>query len=188
MSRKSPEDFRDETSPETRGIAGLIRRMVITATRSVLWQITGHRLLDNTIETRDAPVFSGIGIYARPPANGKPEAIVVFPGSTDGRGASPLVAALRDEETRRAVFKLAGELAAGETAIFNPSAIIVIKTNGTVEIRSLEGTAHELALKSDVQDLRDWAAAKAYGGSGSVVPVGPAAPPQPTGTSKLKAE
>lgn len=181
MSRKTPDDFAHETSPQTRTIAGLVRRFVVTLTRTSLWQILGHRLLDDTDETHDAPVFGGIGYHARPPADGSPEAIVVFPGGA----SNPLIAALRDEKTRAAVFKIVGEMQADESAVFNSSAIVFIKAGGTVEIRSLAGAAVSLAKQSDLQALRDHVNTLLTGGTGSAVVPAPSAG---TGTLKLRGE
>lgn len=183
--KRSPEDFRAEVSAAARDVAGLVRRMAITLTSRPLWQLVGHLLLDGTTrETRDAEPFTGVGFYSRPPADGNPEAVVVFAGA----GGKPLIVATRDEKTRAAVFAAAGELGPGDAALFSPAAIVIAKADGTVEIRTPGGAAVALATLADVQALRDWAAGMAYGGSGSVVPVGGAAPPNPTGTTVLKAE
>ncbi len=131
-TRSEGGDHADAIKLATREIAGLIRRMAITLTSSAIWQVAGHVLLDGKRETRKAENFGGIGIYARPPTGGSPEAIVVFPGGA----ANAIIVGARDEKTRREVFKAAGDLAAGETAMFTPNAIVVLKADGTVEIRS----------------------------------------------------
>lgn len=135
MSARGPGDFAEAVSSVARDAMGRVRRMAVTLTNSAIWQVAGHVLLDKTRETRKAEVFGGIGIYARPPATGgTPEAIVVFPGGPE----QAIIAATRDEATRRAVFKLAGEIADGETAIYSvaTAAVIILKANGTVEIRA----------------------------------------------------
>ena len=84
---------------------------------------------------------------ARPPAGVKPEAIAV---SIAGNKATAIVAT-RDEATRQAV---AGDLAEDETAIFNTQALVVVKADGTVEIRLAGGVASPLATKADLDKLR----------------------------------
>jgi phage gp45-like len=196
MSRKGPADFAAEVGPQARAIAGMVRRMAVRLTSRAFWQVAGHLLLDNTTETRDAEVFSGIGFYSRPPADGKPEAIVVFPGGA----SNPVIVALRDEKTRKAV---AGGLEPGETAMFNGSAIVVLKANGDIEIRSKDGVAQPLATLTDLTLLRAAldTAVIAIGANGAAA-VGvamdvayAALPPPfgphvawPAGTGKLKAE
>lgn len=185
-TRGGPSDHAAEISPKARDMLGRIRRMVVSVTARALWQVVGHKLFDGTTETRDAEVFSGIGFYSRPPSSGKPEAIVVFPG---GAG-NPIVAATRDEKTRQAI---AGELAEGETAVYNASAIVFLRANGTIEIRSAGGTAQALATKADLDALI--AAFNAHVHvyiPGTLATVPTAVPTTPasssTGTTKLRGE
>lgn len=151
-TRSGPEDLAKEVGLKARELAGLLRRMIVTRTRSALWQITGHRLLDGEVETRDAEVFGGIGIAARPQEGdgaGAVEAIVAFP-----QGGGPIVIAARQEAARRVV---AVDLAADETqlhgAIGEGGTIIRIRANGTVEIRTVGGTAKRLLTVDDAADL-----------------------------------
>lgn len=180
MSRQGPSEFAGEVGPDARKIAGMVRRVAITLTRRVLWQILGHKLLDEKPETRDAEPFTGVGFYSRPSASGKPEAVVVFAG---GAG-NPLIVATRDEKTRAALFKVAGELAENETAIFNSQSLIVIKADGTVEIRSAAGVAKKLVTFDEFMNHTHLTA-------GTGAPVAPTAlvpSPPLVGTSKLKGE
>lgn len=190
MSSRGPAEMARAVSAVTRDLLGRIRRMAITRTNSAIWQIAGHVLLDGTKETRNAEVFSGHGFYARPPSSGTPEAIVVFPG---GAG-NPIIVATRDETTRKAVFQAAGELAAGETAIFNGTTIVVLKVNGTVEIRSVGGVAQALVTKADHDALVSWIKNQMV----IITPSGNSTPgtaplpavqaPSATGTTVLKAQ
>ena len=198
MTRKTADDFQEETSPQTRGDDGKIRRMPISLTQGVLWQITGHQMLDGTDETHDAPVFSGIGFASRPPDNGSPEAIVAFVGGP----SNPVIIATRDEATRATAFAASGELQAGETAIFNAGAIVLIKADGTIEIRSVGGAAVALATKADVDKIgtaiagatviaNDGGAslqATILAGLGTSLHGAAGTTPWPVGTTKLKAE
>lgn len=188
MSRHGPKEFGDQVSPQTRNILGQLRRMVVSLTTRALWQVVGHRLLDNTTETRDAEVFSGIGFYSRPSASGNPEAIVIFQGGA----ANPVIVATRDEKTRAAV---AGSLAAGETAIFNSASIVVLKANGDIEIRSSGGDAAAVAMKADLDAFKAailaWVPVASDGGAALQAKLtqlfnGP--PIWPAGSQKVKLE
>lgn len=175
-TRNSPDDFMREIGTDARRLAGMLRRFAITLTTRALWQLTGHRLLDGTTETRDAEVFGGIGFYARPPSSGKPEAIAVFLGDGVGR---PVVVAVRDETTRQAI---AGGLDAGETAVFTDKAIVVIKASGTVEIRSANGAAGPLVPLTEFMNHTH----SAFGAPPTEIV--PSVPPGFDGTKTLKAE
>ena len=146
-TRSGPGEHAKAISPDTRGVLGKVRRFALGTTRT-LWQVLGHLLLDGRRESRDAEVFSGIGFYARPRATDRAEAIVVFTGEN---AASPVVVATRNEDTRSAV---AGGLAEDESAMFNSAAIVVVKANGTVEVRLAGGVAVALATLADVQAIR----------------------------------
>lgn len=151
MTDRSREELNAEIGARARKVAGTIRRFAVTLTSRPFWQVVGHLLVDGkTRETWDAEVFSGVGFYARPPADGKPEAIAVFVGG----GGAPIVVATRDEATRQAVFKLAGELGAGDAAMFSPAAVVIARANGTVEIRTPSGSAAPLATKADLATLK----------------------------------
>lgn len=147
MSYRDPKDFARQTSADFRAVRGALRRLVVTLTEGAKWQLSGRKVTGDQ-ETVDVEVFGGIGYHARPRASGgSPEAVVV---SLGGNGA-PVAIATRDEQTRQTV---AGSLDPDETAIHNSQAIVVVKANGTVEIRSANGIAVPLALKSDVEALR----------------------------------
>lgn len=68
-----------------------------------------------------------------------------------GGTKTPAIVATRDEATRKAAV---GNLAEGETAVYNDKAVIVLKADGTVEIRLVGGVAIPLATKQDLIDLR----------------------------------
>ncbi len=148
-TRSGPGEHADAISAAARDVLGRIRRMAVTLTSSAIWQVAGHILLDGDLETRPAEAFTGFGFYARPPAGGTPEAIVVFPGGA----ANAVIVGTRDEKTRREVFKVVGKLAAGETAVFNAGSIVILKADGTIEIRSIGGVAAPVATKADLSTL-----------------------------------
>lgn len=180
------KDFRGQTAPEVRDWRGMIRRMAIKLTDGSFWQALGHTLTDGKgKEIRHAEVFSGIGFYSRSAAGANSEAIVVFPG---GASADPIIIATRDEDARKAIALLAQD----ETAMFNRATIIIIHDNGTVEIRSKNGTALKLPTMADFTALVSILNG-AGTGSATAIPAAIAAyqsahPTWPTGTAVLKAE
>lgn len=180
----SIKDLAKVTDPAVARAAGMIRRMVITLSGAkAIWQLTGFRQLDGSNEVVNAEVFSGVGFYARPAASGKPEAIVVMVGD----GKVPAVVAVRDEATRAAV---AGDLEADETAVFTSQAIVHLKNDGTVEIRSEGGAAVPLATKADLDALRAaiQGAVPVANDGGAALKAAILAAAWTTGTAKLKGE
>jgi phage gp45-like len=177
--------LREVTEPFRAHVAGAIRKMAISLTSKALWQLTGSRLLDGSIETiPNGEPFLGVGFHARPSSSGKPEAIVLMVGDD---ATQPVVVAVRDEKTRQAI---AGALAADETAMFNSLVIAIAKANGTYEIRTKDGTAIPLATKADIDALKTWAATHLHtapgGGGPTTAPT--VGPPSAAGTTVLKGE
>lgn len=181
---RSKEALLESTDPRWIRVAGMVRRMAISLTTKVLWQLVGVQLPDGNggkvKETINAEAFTGIGFFARPPSSGKPEAIVVSLGDA----SAPMIIAVRDEKTRAAIV---GSLEAGETAMYNDRALVYVKSDGSIEARSAGGTAAPLATKADLTALANFVQGLLVGGSGSA-PIPPGTVPQPTGTLKFKAE
>ena len=155
MSGPSVKELAKVTDGATRRLAGLVRRMVVSVTSKPIWKLIGVRGPDGNDEIVNAEAFTGVGFYARPRATGgKPEAIVVNVG--DAR--VPIVIASRDEKTLAAIREAlgAGLPAAGDTLVFaaNGAAVVYLKANGTVEIKTPGGTAVALATLADLQALR----------------------------------
>jgi hypothetical protein len=120
--------------------------MAITLTSRVLWQLTGFDLGDGNQETVNGELFTGIGFFAKPPSSGSPEAIAVSVG-----GAKTMVIlGVRDQKTLAAI---AGAINQDEAMVFGSQALVYVKNDGTVEIRTPSGSAQALALKSDVSSL-----------------------------------
>lgn len=174
------------TDPLLRRLIGAIRRMTVTVTSKTLWQLSGYQV--DKVETLPAEPFTGIGFYSRPPASGKPEAIAVFAGGAK----SPAIVATRDEDTRKAV---AGGIAADETIVFSSAAVVYVRANGTVEVRTPSGTALPLATKADLDALKaainGWTPAPNDGGAAlktalTALFTGP--PTWPAGTTVLKGQ
>lgn len=186
-----PGQLKDELGADARENAGRVRRMVVTRTNTALYQVTGHKLLEDDIETRDAEVFGGVGFAARPSVDadaGDTEAIVAFVG---GPG-NPIIIAQRQEGARQII---AADLATDETqlhgAIGAGGVLIRIKANGTVEIRTAGGIAQPLMTKADGQALRvaiQGAATVANDGGAAFKAALLAAWTGPTGTLVLKGE
>jgi phage gp45-like len=142
------KEWREATSAKARHGVGLIRRMAIRLTAGVFWRAAGHLLPDGqTRETQDAEVFGGIGFYARPKQGANAEAIVLFVGDD---AQNPIIVATRDEAVRKAV----ADLQQDSTAVFNTTTIILIKPDGTVEIRASGGAATKLPTLADYEALR----------------------------------
>ncbi len=144
---KTVRELAQAISPEVQRITGMIRRMAITLTTRVAWQLAGFRMPDGTTETISAEPFTGIGVFARPPSNSKPEAIVLNVGDAK----APVIVAVRDEKTRAAI---AGNVGADETAVYNSQAIVLVKANGSIEVRAAAGVAVPLATKADLDALK----------------------------------
>jgi phage gp45-like len=188
MTYKSPHELANQGWPLERFVRGMIRRMAVTLTTGVLWQVRGYKGGANATggdETPNYEPFTGIGFYSTPPSSGKPEAIVTHYGSTK-TGA---IVALRDEATRKVG---AGDLAQGETCVYNDQARVIVKANGAVEIRLHGGVAVALATYADVKAVRDALDGHAHTylpgtGTAALTTLNPAVP-APVGTSVLKAQ
>lgn len=143
------QGLREETGRAANAAFGAIRRMAITLTSRVLWQLTGFDLGDGNKETVNGELFTGIGFFAKPPSSGAPEAIAVAVG-----GAKTMVIlGVRDQKT---LAQVAGAINQDEAMVFGSQAIVYVKNDGTVEIRTPGGSAHALALKSDVDSLASY--------------------------------
>lgn len=185
---KSPRDLAGDTDPLLQQLRGMVRRFAITLTSKALWQLAGFRQADGSTETRQVEVFSGIGFYARPPSSGSPEAIAVMVGDA----SVPMIVATRDEKTRAAV---AGNVQPGETAMFTPLAIVYMKSDGTIEVRSVSGTAKPLAVNAElaglISVLDGWTPVPNDGGAALKTAFSAyklAHPGWPLGTQKIKGE
>lgn len=183
---RSKEVLLESTDPRWIRVAGMVRRMAISLTTKVLWQLVGFRLPDGSFEVVNAEAFTGIGFFSRPPTSGKPEAIVLSVGDA----SVPAIVAVRDEKTRAAIV---GALKVGETAMFNDQALVYIKDNGTIEARSAAGTAAPLATKADLDALKSaiqgWTPVPNDGGAALKTALFALfSVPWPAGTTKLKAE
>lgn len=187
MSWRSAKDLKEEQGSTARANASRLRRMAVSVTSRVFWQLLGYRSHEGKQPTTDAEPFMGIGFYARPRPTDKAEAVLASIG--DARHS--VIIATRNEDVRKQI----ANLEADETAIFTSSAIVVIKANGTVEIRSANGVALPLATKADVDAVRnalhDHTHLYIPPGSGGGTPIettGNPSVPAPAGTSVLKAE
>ncbi len=184
---RTAKELAEATDPIILRGLGAIRRMAISLTARALWQLVGFRLPDGSNELLEAEPFTGIGIASRPPANSKPEAIVVMVGGAK----SPAIIAVRDEKTRKAI---AGALIEDETMLFNSQALVYMKADGTIEARSAAGVAVSLCTKADAQQIRDdvhhheHAYIAPGSGGGPATTTGGPTVTAPVGTTKLKGE
>lgn len=120
----SAERLAREVAPFVRKTLGTLRKMAIRATARAQWVLLGH---EKVFEKPTAEVFSGIGIYARPIDAADAEVIVA---NISGAG-NPVIIATRDETARRA---MAADLGPGDTCVFNRTARVIIRANGTIEV------------------------------------------------------
>lgn len=188
MGRPTIQDLRDRDGKPANSLRNLVRHYVITKASGAVWKLLGLIDGDGNKEREDAPIFPGIGIWARPPSSGAPEAIVNMVGAATG---NPAIVAMRDEKTRAALDAALGGLKEDETAVFNSSAVVVLKVDGTIEIRSWNGTAQRLVTESDFNAFRSWVLTHAHlgvttgaGTSGAPSTVAPSG----TFTQKLKGQ
>lgn len=131
--RYSAADFAESIGAKDRRLRGMLRRMVVRATKRVLWQLEGHKLPNGVTEPAEAEVFSGVGFYARPRTSSRAEAIMAAIGDAQ----HVVIIATRDEDLRKR-WASALDRSADVAAMFNSAAITLIK-DSTVEIRSRTG-------------------------------------------------
>lgn len=182
---RTSETLLEATHPRWLRLAGMVRRMAITLTSKVLWQLAGFRLPDGSQEVINAEPFTGAGFYSRPPASGQPEAIVINIESA----SAPMIIAIRDEKTRAAIV---GALLQGETAMYTDKSLFKINADGTMEGRSAGGTAGFLGTVVDLTTLKSAIQGAAVvandGGAAFKANLLAALASWPTGTTKLKGE
>lgn len=212
--RHGPQSLRSRGTQAALELGNVVRRVVVSATAGGAWKVAGYLVPDlrggsnSTIEGDDddpSEVFSGLGVFARPAAGDRTEAIVVNVGAKADHG---VIAALRNEDARKRYVKTFGELAPGEVAIANSSgkSQTVIRADGNIEIeadpgkevsvRSVGGEALAIPTMADFIALVDWCALHVHadpatGWTSSPVIAGTAkadGPPAADGTTVLKAE
>lgn len=147
MALRDEKQYRTPIGRAATAAVNAIRKLTVQLTTRGLWNVLG---LDDGDADQDVPVYSGIGFYARPPADTESEVIVAKIG---GGSQKPAIIASRDEDTRKAVTE-AAELAEDETIAFNSKCVLYLKADGTIEARTTGGTAVALALKSDVDTIQ----------------------------------
>ncbi len=191
--RLSAADLRKRLSETVLEMANLVRRVVLTSSSGGQWGIEGYETEDGIEGDEDEPVdvFQGLYIYARPGADDNAEAVMLSVGA---KSNNPVIAAVRNEDARRRYVEEHGDLAAGECAIFNTLGTIRIHLTaaGECHIEAVNGNAVELALKSDVQAIKD-AIADATpvandGGAALQTDIGTSLAGIPVGTTVLKGE
>jgi len=195
--RMTTRAFRERGGGPALDLRNALRRMVVAATDAVLWALDGFEDDEGNVEREDAEVFSGIGFYARPASGADAEAVIVKIG---GQSGHPVVVATRDERARQALEAADGAVAAGETALYNPGAVVRLTNSGEIHARAPGGAAVALATKADIDALRTWVAAQftgpghVHGVSGAVTnsttPVAAplVTPPSAAGTSRLRGQ
>jgi hypothetical protein len=188
MSYRDRQDHAKETGETLRSLRGMVRRLAITLTDGVLWQLLGQRGGQGGDEVIHLEVFPNIGFYSRPPKTGKPEAIAVaIAAAAKGR----VVVGTRDLKTLKEIEAElpGGKLDENETVIYCGAVFIHLRANGTVEIRTPGGgSVNPVSLLKDIVALRNWAATHTHSGvttgmGASGAPI--SAPPTPQGSEVL---
>ena len=140
------EYFAQQIGEFRRALAGSLRRMAVKLTAGGVWQVAGHILFGSDRETRQAELWPGIGIFARPPkGSSSAEAIVANAGGQN----NPAIVATRDEETRKKVDDLVDD----EGALYNTLARVYVTKDGNIELRTHAGVAIKLPTLADVQKI-----------------------------------
>lgn len=182
--RRTISELRDLTSAANAAFRGLVRRVAIKlATADRLWQFAGFETAPGEFEPFDkVRTFQGIGFSSRPRA-GKGEAVIVNIG---GAAAHPVAIATADPSSEPT------DLEADESQMHNSLAQVRVTAAGVVEVTDRAGgTAHALALLSDLDDLRTWISTHTHATAGTgapSVPVQVASLPNGAGTDILKGQ
>lgn len=207
--RRRAKTFRARQGRSRLDLRNAIRRVVLGLTGGSDWGIFGYEFTDletgdETVEGADddpAPVFQGIGIYARP-VGANAEAIMLHVGA---EADHPVLAAVRDEDGRRAYVDEFGEVEPGEVAIYNGQgkARVLLMANGDVEVtpasgqkvyaRTEGGSSEAVATKSDIDALASYAGSHVHSNTQSALPgnfsgTPSTAAPSASGTQNFEAE
>lgn len=174
MSRSTKEDLARERGPRERRSRGLTRRMRIRSTGGSQWQVTGYTFLGH-VETDNPEPFTGVGFYSRPRSSSRAEAVVITIGEAQHR----VIVATRDEDLRR-LWKDELDEESDVAAMFNVTTIVLIKPDGTVEIRSQGGAAVSLAKLAELQALANHFYSHSHASNGAP-PIPTFDPPDPPG-------
>jgi len=183
VTRYIAGDFARDTSMRERAGRGMLRRMVVKLTTRPLWQMLGH-LLEGARETVEVEPFQGLGFFARPRANSRTEAIVAFVGGAE----QPVAVATRDEDLRRSIDSALGGQEEDSAIVASSTAIVYVRANGEVEIRTPGGAAVPLLTRAEF--LRHGHATAGTGTPSPPIDVSPLVGSSVTfpGTSVLKGE
>lgn len=206
--RPGIDRLREAISEWSLRVANMARRVAVRATSGGLWALRGHQTPAGNEDPERVELFGGIGVYYRPAAADRAEAIILNVGADHDH---PVIVATRDEDARQAFEDNAGALEPGEMAIANAAGnayvritadgdiVIEAKAGHEVLVRQKDGTAESLATKADVEGVKTAFDAHTHvvtgtdstGGAiaGTAAAVTPAQQaPAPDGTSVLKGE
>ena len=140
----------DATNPALIAARGLVRRLAVSKAAALLWDLLGVQVGTSPTarERIKAEPFYGIGIMALPSTNGAPEAIVL---NVSGAQA-PVIVAARDAKAQQAA--VPSTMVAGDVCLYSDGAIVYVRANGTVEIRTASGEAKRLMTVDDGAALK----------------------------------
>jgi hypothetical protein len=152
MFYRNQQGAREEyAGKRNRMIRGMIsrREVYVPESNGMVVTLLGRQAADGSFEEDRADALSPPGFVANPHEYSTVEAICNFVGAD---GDHPVCAGMLDHRRYEIVDKVG--LQHDETLIYTTKAIVKIKVDGTVEIRSVDGTAAPLAFKSDVDALQ----------------------------------
>lgn len=180
--------LRDRGSRIVHELHTAIRRMLVAATDGVAWVLDGFIDFDGNVEQEQAEVFTA-GSWYRPADDSGAEAMLVLVGA---QSDNPAIIAIRDERARAAIAD-AIAMAKGEHIVYSPAgSVVYMKSDGTVEVRSKDGTARRLMTVDDgaalKQAITDAVTVANDGGASFKADLLTGLVDWPTGTSKLKGE
>lgn len=188
------KDAREEhAGKRAREVHGMVSVRELAEHTGQRAEAAGREALDGTSEDDEIEIFGQAGIVARPEANAAVESLVLLVGASGDHAA----VAAQIDSTRATVIDATG-LEPDETIVYTSQSVVHIKADGTVEVRSIGGTAVALATKADVDAIKSWLDLHIHNTptgfssipvDGTPLPGGtPDTAPAPTGTTILKAE
>jgi hypothetical protein len=124
--------LRDDLAGPAGVIRGMVRRMRLAASSAVRWTVEGFVDHDGKVESDEAEVFPGVGVFARPLASDTTEVILLKVGGASGHA---VIVATRNQDG----IKRIGALAPDETIIFNSTIAVKLTADGAIQIGSVGG-------------------------------------------------
>lgn len=139
--------YADRISSAVSRVSDMARKFVVTAaSEALIWAVEGFSD-DEDIEVDKQQVYQHYGFLSRPEDGSNTEAISVAINANDQH----VIIACRDDAAVRRVVSALG-LDGGTVHVYNAHHAVSV-TADAIEAKSLEGTAAEVAFKSDVDNV-----------------------------------